>query len=56
MTDWLAMSKDAITNLAKLDLVLIHMGRDQGGRPRIEKVFEASVEEDRLVLTPRKPA
>lgn len=55
MTDWLAMSKDAAANVAKLDLVLIHMGRDQGGRPRIEKVFEVSIEEDRLVLTPRKP-
>ena len=56
MNDWLAMNKDAVTSLAKLDLVLTHMGRDQGGRPRIEKVFEVSVEEGRLVLTPRRPA
>jgi type IV secretory pathway ATPase VirB11/archaellum biosynthesis ATPase len=56
LSDWLAMSKAAADDLAKLDLVLVHMGRDQGGRPRIEKIFEAAVEEGGLVLTPRRPA
>ena len=56
LSDWLAMSKDAADDLAKLDLVLVHMGRDQGGHPRIEKIFEAAVEEGGLALTPRRPA
>ncbi|MCL4368097.1 MAG: CpaF/VirB11 family protein [Actinobacteria bacterium] len=56
MTDWLTMSKNAIISLAKIDLVLTHVGRDHGGRPRVERVFEASVEEGRFSLTIRKPA
>jgi type IV secretory pathway ATPase VirB11/archaellum biosynthesis ATPase len=56
MVDWLAMSKNTVEHVAKVDLLLIHMGRDQGGRPRVEKVFEVSVEDGRLVLALRRPS
>jgi energy-coupling factor transporter ATP-binding protein EcfA2 len=56
MTDWLAMNKNAAESLSKLELVLVHMGRDQAGRPRVERAFEVSVEDGRLVMTPRRPA
>jgi hypothetical protein len=50
------MSKNTVEHVAKVDLLLIHMGRDQGGRPRVEKVFEVSVEDGRLVLALRRPS
>lgn len=56
IADWLAMNRDVATHLSKIDLLLIHMVRDQGGRPRIERVLETAMEGEQLVLTPRKPA
>lgn len=56
MHDWFAMSRSTAENLAKLEVVLVHMARDQAGRPRLEKLYEVSVEEGQLVMTARKPA
>ena len=55
MTDWLAMSKDAAADMTKVDLILVHMIRDQAGRPRVERLLEAAMEDGTLILTPRRP-
>ena len=54
--DWLGMSKAAADHLARVNPVLVHMDRDQGGRPRVERILEASMENGALVLTRRQPA
>lgn len=56
MADWMAMNKNVAAGLNKLELIFIHMGRDQAGRPHIEKVLEATAEDGKLVMTTRKPA
>ena len=55
LTDWLAMSKTAAEHLKKVNPLVIHMDRDQGGHPRIDRVIEVSMDEEALVLTPRRP-
>jgi type IV secretory pathway ATPase VirB11/archaellum biosynthesis ATPase len=54
LTDWLAMSKAAADHLKKVNPLVIHMDRDQGGHPRIERVIEVTMDEEVLVLTPRR--
>ena len=54
LTDWLAMSKAAAEHLKKVNPLVIHMDRDQGGHPRIERVIEVTMDEEVLVLTPRR--
>jgi Flp pilus assembly CpaF family ATPase len=53
--DWLAMKKETAAHLSTIKPLIIHMERDQGGRPRVLRVFEAVTDEDRLVLTPIQP-
>lgn len=53
--DWLAASKAAGEHLARINPLVVHMGRDQGGRPRIEEVLDVQVESGKLVLVSRKP-
>jgi type IV secretory pathway ATPase VirB11/archaellum biosynthesis ATPase len=54
MSDWMAMSKDTLGHIASIELLLLHMIRDPGGRPRADRMFEVGAENDALVLTPRK--
>jgi type IV secretory pathway ATPase VirB11/archaellum biosynthesis ATPase len=54
LTDWLAMSKAAAEHLKKVNPLVIHMDRDQGGHPRIDRVIEVTMDEEVLVLTPRR--
>jgi type IV secretory pathway ATPase VirB11/archaellum biosynthesis ATPase len=56
MSDWLAMSKDAATHLADVEMIILHMVRDQAGRPRADRLYEVAVENDVLVMTPRRPS
>jgi len=55
LSDWLAMSRDAADHLVKVNPLVVHMDRDQGGRPRVERIIEVTVEDGTLVLTPRRP-
>jgi type IV secretory pathway ATPase VirB11/archaellum biosynthesis ATPase len=55
MSEWLGTSRDALKHVEGLELLMIHMGRDKGGRPRVEKVFEVGVDNDTLIMTPRRP-
>jgi type IV secretory pathway ATPase VirB11/archaellum biosynthesis ATPase len=54
LNDWLAMSKAAAEHLKKVNPLVIHMDRDQGGHPRIDRVIEVTMDEEVLVLTPRR--
>ncbi len=53
--DWLAMKKETASHLQMIKPLIIHMERDQGGRPRVLRVFEAVADGERLVLTPIQP-
>jgi len=54
--DWLAMSKTAADHLAKVNPMFIHMDRDQGGRPRVDRVLDVTMDNGKPVLTRRRPA
>ncbi|MFH1833887.1 MAG: ATPase, T2SS/T4P/T4SS family [bacterium] len=56
LSDWLAMSKAAAGHVEKVNPLVVHMERDQGGRPRIDRIMEVTLENGALVLTQRKPA
>lgn len=55
LSDWLAMSKTAAGHIEKINPLVIHMDRDQGGRPRVDRIIEVTMDKDTLVLTPRRP-
>jgi type IV secretory pathway ATPase VirB11/archaellum biosynthesis ATPase len=55
LTDWLAMSRGAPEHLAAIKPLIIHMERDQGGRPRVQRLLDVTMDDERLVLTPRRP-
>lgn len=56
LSDWLVMSKTAGGYLEKVNPLVIHMERDQGGHPRIQRIVEVTMDNGNLVLTPRRPA
>ena len=55
LTDWLAANRATPDQLNSANPIVVHMERDQGGRPRIDKVVEAKMVGELLVLTPRRP-
>lgn len=55
LTDWTTMSRDTTAHMAKLEIVLVHVVRDQAGRPKLDRMVEVAVDDGRLVLTPRSP-
>jgi len=56
MSNWLSMSKDIATYLSKADVILVHMIRDQGGRPRLDQVLVVDVEDGQVELIPQRPS
>lgn len=56
LADWLAMKRESAAHLGTVGPLIIHMERDQGGRPRVQRVLEATTDEERLVLTFLQPA
>jgi type IV secretory pathway ATPase VirB11/archaellum biosynthesis ATPase len=56
ITDWLAMSRDIGERLAAVRPLFVHMERDQGGRPRVQRLVEATVDGGRPVLTGYRPS
>ncbi len=54
LTDWLAMSRTAPECLGSVKPLIVHMERDQGGRPRVQRLLEVTMDSERLVLTPHR--
>jgi type IV secretory pathway ATPase VirB11/archaellum biosynthesis ATPase len=55
IADWLSMSREIGERLTAVKPLFVHMERDQGGRPRIQRLVEAVVEGGRPVLTAYRP-
>jgi type IV secretory pathway ATPase VirB11/archaellum biosynthesis ATPase len=56
IADWLSTSRDIGDRLTTVRPLFVHMERDQGGRPRIQRLVEAAVDGGRPVLTTYRPA
>jgi type IV secretory pathway ATPase VirB11/archaellum biosynthesis ATPase len=55
IADWLSMSRDVGDQLTTIKPLFAHMERDQGGRPRIQRLVEATVDGVKPVLTSFRP-
>jgi type IV secretory pathway ATPase VirB11/archaellum biosynthesis ATPase len=56
VSDWLSMSREVGEQLAVIKPLFAHMERDQGGRPRVQRLVEVSVDGGKPVLTTFRPA
>ena len=54
LNDWLATSKPAADQLRKLNPLIVHLVKDEDGRPRVERVIEVTTDKGCLVVTPRE--
>ena len=50
------MSREVGEQLAAIKPLFVHMERDQGGRPRIQRLVEVTVDGGKPVLTTFRPA
>ena len=55
IADWLSMSREVGEQLTAIKPLFVHMERDQGGRPRIQRLVEATVDGAKAVLTSFRP-
>jgi type IV secretory pathway ATPase VirB11/archaellum biosynthesis ATPase len=55
VADWLSMNRDIAEQLTTVRPLLVHMERDQGGRPRVQRMVEAAIEGGKPVLTAYRP-
>jgi type IV secretory pathway ATPase VirB11/archaellum biosynthesis ATPase len=55
IADWLSMSREVGERITAVRPLFVHMERDQGGRPRIQRLVEAVVDGGRPVLTAYRP-
>jgi type IV secretory pathway ATPase VirB11/archaellum biosynthesis ATPase len=56
IADWLSMSREMADRLTTVRPLFVHMERDQGGRPRIQRLVEATVDSGKPVLTTYRPS
>jgi type IV secretory pathway ATPase VirB11/archaellum biosynthesis ATPase len=56
IADWLSMSREVGERLTAIKPLFAHMERDQGGRPRIQRLVEATVDGIRPILTTFRPS
>ncbi len=56
LMDWTATSPPTLEHLRRLAPLMVHMGRDAGGKPRVLKLLEVSVDPSGLRLTERREA
>jgi len=54
LADWLAVSREAPALLGKIMPVLVHMERDQAGRPRLTRILEIHPRADTVELVEMK--
>jgi pilus assembly protein CpaF len=55
ITEWLSTSREIGERLATVKPLFVHMERDQGGRPRVQRLVEAAVDGGKPVLTVYRP-
>ncbi len=56
VADWLSMSREVGEQLTAIKPLFAHMERDQGGRPRIQRLVEVTVDGTKPVLTSFRPS
>lgn len=54
LNDWLAMSKPVADQLRSLNPLVVHLVRDDDGRPRVERVIEVTTDKGCLLVTRRE--
>jgi type IV secretory pathway ATPase VirB11/archaellum biosynthesis ATPase len=54
LNEWLAMSKATADHLKKLNPLVVHLEREPGGNPRVQRVIEVTTDRGNLVVTPRE--
>lgn len=55
LNDWASDSPETLDHLRDVAPLVVFMSRDQGGRPRVVRLLEASVEVGRVRLRERRP-
>ena len=55
IADWLSVGRDMRDRLTTVRPLFVHMERDQGGRPRVQRMVEATVDGGRPILTAYRP-
>ncbi len=55
LADWLSMSREIGAQITAVRPLFVHMERDHGGRPRIQRLVEAVVDGGRPILTAYRP-
>jgi Flp pilus assembly CpaF family ATPase len=51
LADWLSLSREMADRLAAVRPVFVHMDRDQGGRPRVQRILQTTVENGRASVS-----
>jgi type IV secretory pathway ATPase VirB11/archaellum biosynthesis ATPase len=54
LNEWLALSKGVAEQVKTLNPLVVHLVREDGGQPRVERVIEVSTDRGNLVVTPRE--
>jgi type IV secretory pathway ATPase VirB11/archaellum biosynthesis ATPase len=54
LNEWLALSKGVAEQMKTLNPLVVHLARENGGQPRVDRVIEVSTDRGNLVVTPRE--
>lgn len=54
LNEWLALSKGMAQQLKILNPLVVHLVREDGGQPHVERVIEVTTDRGNLVVTPRE--
>ena len=56
LNEWLALSKGVAEQMKILNPLVVHLAREDGGQPHVERVIEVTTDRGNLVVTPREQA
>jgi Flp pilus assembly CpaF family ATPase len=54
LIEWLALSKGVAEQMKILNPLVVHLVREDGGQPQVERVIEVTTDRGNLVVTPRE--
>ncbi len=54
LNEWLALSKSAAEQIKILNPLVVHLARENGGQPHVQRVIEVTTDRGNLVITPRE--